>query len=169
MLSSQEGRFTLGIDPGSKVTGWAVLSGCRYKPRVIDCGVIKPSGKLLSERLSYLQKAFVELAELFPLNIVGVETQYTGINIRSSLVVSMVKGVVLAVLKTRYPQIMCLGVSPTQAKKALVGQGSADKKQVKLQAERIFSLEDLPLDCADALAIAYFSHGLSCATNMQHL
>jgi Holliday junction resolvasome, endonuclease subunit len=152
----------LGIDPGTHITGYAVLNKGHSSPQLIDCGVIRPPAKsCLSERMATLDVALRHLMSRFRPEVVCIETQYIRINPKATLNLTMVRALVMAAAKDFSPTIKIYACTPTQAKKALVGNGHATKEQLQKMAAALFSIGLPPEDAADAIAIALFAYHLS--------
>lgn len=145
----------LGIDPGTRVTGYGIitLAGTAYK--ALDFGCICPPPSLkLSDRYLIIFEAVDQLLEKFKPDVLIVETQYVCKNVQSTLKLGMARGVVMVAAKRR--GIAVYEYSPTKAKKAVVGNGSASKEQVQAMVQVLLNLSDIPEpeDAADALSLA---------------
>jgi crossover junction endodeoxyribonuclease RuvC len=143
----------LGIDPGSRTTGWAlvVTEGNRY--RLETAGVVRPRGASRHARLADLQQRLVAvIADLNP-DCAAVESSFTGLNPKSGLALAECRGVILAVLGGL--DIEVVSYSPAQVKSAIVGHGRAEKQQINYMVVQLLGLEKKPaVDAADAMAIA---------------
>lgn len=145
----------LGVDPGTRVTGYGLLrtDGCRYE--VVDCGTIRPPATLpLFERQLIIHREVVGLVDRFAVDVMAVEGQYVSKNPQAALKLGMAKGV--AVLAGTRRGIPVFEYAPSQAKVAITGRGNATKQEVGRTARMLLSLETIPSpqDAADALAIA---------------
>ena len=146
-------RGVLGIDPGSRATGCAlvVAEGNRY--RLDSAGVIRPRGAHRENRLADLQIRLATLVDDLAPDCAAVESSFSGLNPKAGLALAECRGVILAVLGGHD-----LGVesySPAQIKSAIVGHGRAEKQQVVYMVVRLLSLEKPPShDAADAMAVA---------------
>ncbi len=144
----------LGIDPGSRATGWALVirDGNRY--RLESSGVIRPSAK---KGRSFLladlhHKLSVLLEELAP-DCAAVESSFSGRNPKTGIALAESRGAILAGLGHR--DIEVHSYSPAQVKSAVVGHGRAEKQQIIYMVVRLLSLsESPPSDAADAMAVA---------------
>jgi crossover junction endodeoxyribonuclease RuvC len=145
----------LGIDPGTKVSGYGLISSSGRSYVALDYGCIRPPAKLiLSERYLIIFNALEELLEKFQPDAVAVETQYVHKNVQSAIKLGMARGVVIIAAKRR--GIRVFQYAPTKAKLAVVGTGSASKEQVQGMVQRLLNLAESPTpeDAADALALA---------------
>lgn len=145
----------LGVDPGTLISGWGVISTQDGKEEIIDFGAIRPKATLkLSDRYHIIFKAIQALIVQFSPDAIAIETQFTGKNVASTLKLAMARAVVL--IAAREAGIPIFEYAPMTIKKAVTGTGSASKEQVKGMIRRIFALQKdpEPEDAADALACA---------------
>ena len=149
-------RRALGVDPGSAVTGYGVVEGPLGTPgRLIECGVVRPPRTAdLPERLQTLYDGMREdLANHRP-DVVAVESIFYAKNVRTSLVMSHARGVIL--LAAAHAGIPITEFAPAAVKKAVVGRGHATKPQVARMVQQLLRLRcpPQPADAADGVAIA---------------
>jgi crossover junction endodeoxyribonuclease RuvC len=148
--------IVLGIDPGSRKTGYGVIAGTAAGYRVVGCGLVRPvATATLHERLGQLCLGIDEVIARMKPDSVALETAFVGRNVRSALILGQVRGAVLAtVLKHGLP---VREYAPREIKLAVTGTGSARKEQVAAMLARLLDLGDepKPLDVTDALGIAY--------------
>jgi crossover junction endodeoxyribonuclease RuvC len=147
------GDRVLGIDPGSRATGWALLvvEGNRY--RLESSGVIRPSGDGRAARLADLGQRLRELVLQLVPDCAAVESSFSGVNPRSGLALAEARGVILGVLGDSALEVC--SYSPAQVKSAIVGSGRAEKQQVNYMVVRLLQLaKPPPSDAADAMAVA---------------
>ncbi len=144
----------LGIDPGSIVTGYGVIdkSG-NYLHHVIHGEIKPPKDSLLSEVLMDIsRKLRAVIIETSP-QAVCLENIFYGKNVRSLIRQGHVRGVVIFTCADC--NIPVFEFSPLEIKKAVVGYGRAEKRQVQMMVKAILKLDALPpADAADALAAA---------------
>jgi len=148
-------KIILGVDPGTKITGYGVIQTDVQHSRPLDYGCIRPPANLkLSDRHLIIFKGILELIDLYLPDILVVETQYVYKNVRSALTLGMTRGIIIIAAKKR--GIPVFQYSPTKAKKAVVGTGSASKFQVQAMIQSLLNLAvpPEPEDAADALALA---------------
>lgn len=152
-------RVTLGIDPGSQVTGYAFVSTRRSEIESIEMGIwTTDRARSRAEKLASLAtKARIEIEARRP-DVAVVESLFNHRNVRSALALAEARGVLLSVLGeagvpvAEYP--------PATVKKSISGAGGASKESVRralartLPASLVASLQDAPLDATDALALA---------------
>jgi crossover junction endodeoxyribonuclease RuvC len=144
----------LGIDPGSIVTGYGVIdkSG-NYLRHVIHGEIKPPKASLLSDVLMDIaSKLRAVIAGTSP-QAVCLENIFYGKNVRSLIRQAQVRGVVIFTCADC--GIPVFEYSPLEIKKAVVGYGRAEKRQVQMMVKAILKLDALPpADAADALAAA---------------
>ena len=122
--------IVLGIDPGTAVTGYGVVShrddGAVF---LLECGVIRTSaGEPLPDRIREIFLGIREVIERFQPSSVVVEDVFQGKNIRSALTLGHARGAIL--LAAALQELPIAEYSPREIKKAVVGTGSATKDQV---------------------------------------
>lgn len=143
----------LGIDPGSRYTGYAIVDVAGNDARVVEHGVVKlPQKQSVMERLKLLDTALRELVAAHGPDEVVVEEVFAAHNVRSALVLGQVRGVVIVAAGARCP---VFEYSARAVKKAVAGYGQADKQQVVQMVKALLGLTETPQqDAADALALA---------------
>jgi crossover junction endodeoxyribonuclease RuvC len=144
----------LGIDPGSHVTGYGIIEKEGNHLRHVLHGEIKAKkDSLLSTMLiSIYQQLSVVITENEP-QAISLENIFYGKNVRSLIKQAQVRGVVIFVGADK--GISVFEYSPLEVKKAVVGYGRAEKRQVQIMVKAILKLPALPpADAADALATA---------------
>ncbi len=143
----------LGIDPGSRYTGYAILDVVGSTAHVVQHGVLKlPQKQPVMERLKLLDVALRDLVDEYPPDEVVVEEIFVAHNVRSALVLGQVRGVVIVAAGASCP---VFEYSARAVKKAVTGYGQAEKKQVAQMVKTLLHLpETPPQDAADALALA---------------
>ena len=146
----------LGIDPGTAVTGWGIVErrGSRFTSSAH--GAFRPAKNLSREaRLSMLTERLAELIQETEPRAVALEQAFLGKNIQSALRLGEARGALLAACGR---QGVPVREFPTASvKKAVVGNGRADKTQVQFMLRRLLAMSELPtpLDASDALALAF--------------
>jgi len=147
-------EIILGVDPGTRITGYGVIAVSQgIEP--LDFGCIRPPPTLpLHERYKIIFDGIETLIRLHAPTSIAVESQFMAKNVQSTLKLGMAKGMIL--LAAARHQIPIYEFSPTKAKQAVVGNGSASKSQVQKMIQALLRLPELPEpeDAADALALA---------------
>lgn len=147
--------LVLGIDPGSRVTGYGLVSsGKGGALEKIAEGDIKVKGSMeLSLRLRDIYVALKAVIEEYRPDEVSIESVFYGKNVKSAMVMSHARGV--ALLSAAEFSIAVYEYSPAKVKQAVVGNGQATKDQVQHMVKLLLGLKTLTSpDSADALAIA---------------
>ncbi|HID98397.1 MAG TPA: crossover junction endodeoxyribonuclease RuvC [Thermodesulfobacteriaceae bacterium] len=144
----------LGIDPGSRATGYGVISRIGNRLRYIDTGVIRPDRKLnFPGRLDRLYNGVREVIGRHQPAVSGVETIFQSVNVRSALILGHARGA--AMLAAIHGGLEVFEYSPSEIKQAVAGYGRADKSQVQHMVCILLNLTFRPAaDAADALAVA---------------
>lgn len=150
-----EEQIILGIDPGTRITGYGVIKVRHPQIEPIDFGCIRPPTDLdLPARYLALFNSLEKLLDRYTPNAVAVETQFVYKNAQSALKLGMARGVIIIAAARR--GIPIFEYAPKKAKLAVVGNGSASKEQVQKMIQLLLRLPELPEpeDAADALALA---------------
>lgn len=144
----------LGIDPGSSATGFGVVERAGGKLRHVAHGVLRPPRSAsLAEKLAWLQRGLVEVIAAHRPELAVVERVFVAASPRAALVLGQARGVALAALATA--GLVVHEVAASEVKQAVVGVGSAQKRQVQYMVGRLLELARPPrADAADALAAA---------------
>lgn len=159
----------LGIDPGSRVVGFACLAARKEIPAmpadfcVVDVGVLKVKDSIPPlERIGMLHNALFELASSLAPTVCAMEKAFYGVNAATSLKLGEARGALIAAI--RRCNVDIVEVTPAQIKRMIAGSGRAEKEDIAaaLKALLKFDRGKLPYDATDALAVA-LCHGLSIA------
>lgn len=145
----------IGIDPGTRVTGYGIIAVNGNSCKAVDYGCIRPPvDAAAAERYFVIFEAVDQLLEKYAPEALAVETQFLYKNAQSALKLGMAKGVAMVAAARR--GIPVFEYSPTKAKSAVVGNGRASKLQVQSMVKVLLNLAELPQpeDAADALALA---------------
>lgn len=152
-MNKQE--IIVGIDPGSKATGYAFLSVEHKKVKPLAYGVIKNNPRMtLANRITLLYQELSKLLDEFQPTIASIEKIFYAKNVRSLVSLGEARGVLLLALEQS--QIPIYEYSAREVKKAVVGNGNASKQQVQYMVKSIMKIkeEGLQFDITDAIAIA---------------
>ncbi len=141
----------LGVDPGSRATGYGILEG----KEVLSWGVIRPGKGPLPARLLSIYRTLQEIIVQFAPSQVAIEEVLPEAFPHAALKLGQAQGVViLAAAQTGLPVFL---YHPLEVKKALTGYGNASKEQINYMVKQTLGLrEELPLDASDALSVALF-------------
>ena len=143
----------LGVDPGSRVTGYGVINSVGNKLEYIDCGCIRTESKSFPERLLTIFDELNLLIERHAPQQAAVEEVFMGRNASSALKLGQARGSAMVACLSH--QLEVAEYSARQVKQAVVGSGAADKSQVQHMVKALLRISDtLAEDAADALAVA---------------
>ena len=148
--------IVLGIDPGTAITGYGVVSRKDDGTvSLLECGVIRTSaGEPLPNRIREIFLGIGEVIERLQPSSVAVEDVFQGKNVRSALTLGHARGAIL--LAAALQDLPIAEYSPREIKKAVVGSGGATKDQVGYMVQRHLRLKTppTPADAADGVATA---------------
>ena len=148
----------LGIDPAIRTTGYGVIKAdpaAGGGMEIIDCGVIRNKPSMPhTECLRRLHGGIDELINLYSPDCAVLEEPFVGRNAKTAIILGMARGGILTAVANR--NIPAYAYTPSVAKRAATGSGSAEKDRIAflLAAEFGISVENIPLDSTDALALA---------------
>lgn len=150
------GLRVMGIDPGLTRCGLSVVQSSRGRAIIpVSVGVVRtPSSAELGERLLRLSTAVNEWMDDYKPDVVAIERLFERGNVSTVMQTAHAVGVmVLAAAQRDIPVQM---YTPSEVKKAISGNGRADKRQMTIMITRILGLSEppKPADAADALALA---------------
>lgn len=149
----------LGVDPGSRHTGFGVVQAVGEKFLHLASGQINAgSGPPLETRLCRIFDGLQELVRTHRPDALALEEIFLGANVRSAFILGQVRGVVL--LLAAQNSLPVFHYPPLVVKKAVVGYGQATKGQVQLMVEQMLGLKISSQHAADALAVSlcHFFH-----------
>lgn len=143
----------LGIDPGSRITGYGVINQIGQVIQYIDSGCIRIRDGSLPERLKYVYDGIEQVIAAWSPQMVGIEQVFMAKNADSALKLGQARGAaIVAAMNNNLP---VSEYSARQIKQAVVGTGSADKEQVQHMVMAMLRLNRRPqADAADGLAVA---------------
>ena len=146
----------LGIDPGTAVMGYGVVESVSGRPAtLLECGTLSTGARdPLPRRLRIIHDGVVDLISRHAPEAVAVESAFYGKNVRTAVVLSHARGVILLAAETAGLDIA--EYSPAFIKKTIVGRGAALKPQVGYMVAQLLRLRAPPSpdDAADGVAVA---------------
>ena len=146
-------NIILGIDPGSRITGYGLIKVERNKAVYLGSGCIKVAHDELSIRLKRIFESVSEIITQFSPTAFAIEQVFMAKNPDSALKLGQARGAAI-VAATQF-DLPVDEYSARQIKQAVVGTGSADKAQVQHMVKHLLKLPSAPqADAADALAVA---------------
>jgi crossover junction endodeoxyribonuclease RuvC len=148
----------LGLDPGSRSTGFGLVASEGNRLRCVASGRIAPPARLdLPHRLHAIAERAGALIEEHAPDCVAVEEAFYHESVRSTLVLGHVRGVLLVAAVARGIEVA--EYSPREIKLSVAGRGGATKPQVEFMVRRLLGVTDpLSADASDALAAAICHH-----------
>lgn len=159
----------LGIDPGTAITGWGIITEEKKKPVLVAFGCIETS-KMKSdvERLKEVATDVRALIRKYQPDEVAIEELFFFKNLKTAIKVAQSRGVLL--LTASELQVSIFEYTPLQVKQAVTGYGRADKKQIQQMVKCMLGLSTVPKpdDAADALAIAICHQQSRALAQLQH-
>ena len=148
--------ITVGIDPGSYVTGYGLLEKQGREIECLDSGIIKVKRKTpRPERLLMVKNGLDRILDKFDPDDVAVEGIFMSRNVKSVFSLAEVRGVILLAAAEAGKNIF--EYSPREVKRGVVGTGTATKRQVAAMVDKLLKLKHKPetADETDAIAIAF--------------
>jgi crossover junction endodeoxyribonuclease RuvC len=145
----------LGIDPGSRATGYGAIDTDGTIHRLVEHGVVRsPSALSFPARLHRIHTRVLEVIDRCSPELMVVESLFHASNARSALKLGHVRGAVIVAGVSRGLPVH--EYAPLEVKQAVVGYGRADKQQVQNMVTLLLKLDEPPRpdDASDALAVA---------------
>jgi crossover junction endodeoxyribonuclease RuvC len=148
----------LGIDPGSRNTGFGVISSDGNKHKYIVSGCIKLAQIEFPLRLRQIFVGISEIITTYNPQKAAIEQVFIQVNANSALKLGLARGAAITAMAVK--DIEIAEYSPRQIKQAIVGYGGASKSQVKHMVKSLLKISgEIQEDASDALAIAlYHAH-----------
>jgi len=143
----------LGIDPGSRITGFGIIELVDGRLSYVESGCIRAGTGVFAGRLKTIYDGLREIVSQYTPNHVAIEQVFMHKNPDSALKLGQARGAAICAVMS-----MGLEVSeytPAEIKQATVGKGNASKEQVQHMVKSLLNLRGMPqADAADALAVA---------------
>jgi crossover junction endodeoxyribonuclease RuvC len=152
-------KIILGIDPGTLIMGYGVISITKNQIQLLETDVVKLSRiKNIFERLHRIQVTIKEVIDKFQPDEFAIEAPFFGKNVQSMLKLGRAQGVAIATAMAE--GLTVNEYSPKKVKQAITGNGNADKEQIwkMLQHYMVFQAKPKYYDATDALAVALCHH-----------
>ena len=145
----------LGVDPGTKITGFGIINddGCEVTATVY--GAIKTrEDSTIGDRLKLIYTELNEVIARYKPDVVAIEQPFVAKNVRSALAVGRAQAV--AILAAANAKIPSFEYTPAQVKQRITNYGASSKEQIQEMIKLQLGLSKIPepSDAADALAIA---------------
>lgn len=159
-------KIILGIDPGSRITGYGIIQSNGNRHSYITSGCIRTGGDDMPSRLQQIFSGIDEIIRTFKPAEVGIEQIFMEKNAGSALKLGHARGA--AIVAAANHALAIAEYSARMVKLAVVGYGAADKSQVQHMVKCLLNLSAKPqADAADALAVAIcHAHAVSSVKSM---
>ena len=144
----------LGIDPGTRNCGYAIVSLENGKLRLVEAGLIKMKSEELQFQIPQMAEALEQIFAAHAIDEVAMEDIFYAHNPKTVLKLAQFRGAITLKLLQEFGQFA--EYTPLQVKKALTGKAKAAKEQVAFMVKRLLGItkEIKPLDITDAIAVA---------------
>jgi crossover junction endodeoxyribonuclease RuvC len=147
----------LGIDPGSRITGFGVITMNGRKVEYVASGCIRVKDGILADRLNQIFDCISEVVQQYKPTEAAIEQVFMSKNADSALKLGQARGAAMVAMAQH--ALVVAEYSARQIKQAVVGTGGADKAQVQHMVTSLLGLNQSPqADAADGLAVA-ICHG----------
>lgn len=152
-------KIILGIDPGTIVMGYGLITVKGGKATLLELGVLKP-GKIKDsyKKLQLIFNTVSGLITKYQPTDFAIEAPFFGKNVQSMLKLGRAQGVAIAAAMRHGLEVT--EYSPKKVKQSITGNGNADKEQVMKMLQSLLSFKEAPkqYDATDALAVAMCHH-----------
>ncbi len=144
----------LGIDPGTRNMGFALIKLEKGKISLVEAGLIKMKAEDLQFQIPQMVEGLDRLFSNFEINEVAMEDIFYAHNPATTIKLAQFRGAIMLKLLQEFGQFS--EYTALQVKKALTGKGKASKEQVNFMVKRLLGIkkEIKPLDISDAMAVA---------------
>jgi crossover junction endodeoxyribonuclease RuvC len=154
-VDASQPAVILGIDPGTRVTGWGVIALDEGGPRALASDVIAPNARHpLEQRLQHIFSELGDVIARFQPTDMAIEEPFVGANVRSAMAVGEARTV--AMLAARLAGLSVHHYAPARIKQMVAGYGQGEKSQVREMLRLQLGAGSAPedLNASDALAVA---------------
>ncbi|WP_026180057.1 crossover junction endodeoxyribonuclease RuvC [Hahella ganghwensis] len=143
----------LGIDPGSRFTGYGVVEWQGSQPIYVASGCIRVTGDDLAAKLRCIYHGVSQIVDMYRPTETAIEQVFMARNADSALKLGQARGA--AILAMANKELPVAEYAAKKVKQSVVGKGNAEKWQVQHMVQSLLQLSAKPqADAADALAIA---------------
>ncbi|MHA6696485.1 crossover junction endodeoxyribonuclease RuvC [Chryseobacterium sp. A321] len=153
-------RIILGIDPGTTIMGFGIISAEKEKIQLVSIHeLILKKYPNHETKLKHIFERTLALIDEYHPDEVALEAPFYGKNVQSMLKLGRAQGVAMAA--SLYRDIPIKEYSPKKIKMAITGNGNASKEQVAAMLKTLLNLKEFPtkyLDASDGLAVAVCHH-----------
>lgn len=144
----------LGIDPGTRNCGYAIIEKDGRNLKLVEAGLIKIKTKILQEQIVEMTEGFDLIFKKHEIDEVSIEDMFYAFNPKTVIKLAQFRGAISLKILQVFGNFA--EYTPLQVKQAVTGNGKADKTQVAFMVKRLLGIkkEIKPLDITDAIAIA---------------
>jgi len=144
----------LGIDPGTRNMGFAIISLENSKIKLVEAGLIKMKAEDLQFQIPQMVEGLDKIFSKYHIDEVAVEDIFYAHNPATTIKLAQFRGAIMLKLIQEFGQFS--EYTALQVKKALTGKGKAGKEQVNFMVRRLLNIkqEIKPFDISDAMAVA---------------
>ena len=144
----------LGIDPGTRNCGYAIVEKNGNSVKLIEAGLIKIKTKILQEQIVEMTEGFDLIFDKHEIDEVSIEDMFYAFNPKTVIKLAQFRGAISLKILQKFGNFA--EYTPLQVKQAVTGNGKATKEQVAFMVKRLLGIkkEIKPLDITDAIAIA---------------
>ncbi|QKF74447.1 RuvABC resolvasome, subunit RuvC [Aliarcobacter faecis] len=144
----------LGIDPGTRNCGYAVIEKSGRDLKLIEAGLIKIKTTVLQEQIVEMTEGIDLIFKTHKIDEVSVEDMFYAFNPKTVIKLAQFRGAISLKILQNYGNFA--EYTPLQVKQAVTGNGKAAKEQVAFMVKKLLGIkkEIKPLDITDAIAIA---------------
>lgn len=143
----------LGIDPGSRITGYGIIEDSSNGYKYIASGSIRIKADYFPDRLKQIFDGIVEVVERYQPEQMAIEQVFMHKNADSALKLGQARGAAICAVQTT--GLPVFEYAARQVKQAIAGKGSAEKTQVQHMVKILLNIQgELQIDAGDALGIS---------------
>lgn len=144
----------LGIDPGTRNCGYAVIEKDGREIKLLEAGLVKIKTKILQEQIVEMTEGLDMIFRKYKLDEVAIEDMFYAFNPKTVIKLAQFRGAISLKVLQEFGNFA--EYTPLQVKQAVTGNGKAQKEQVAFMVKRLLGIkkEIKPLDITDAIAIA---------------
>ena len=144
----------LGIDPGTRNCGYAIVEKNGSTIKLTEAGLIKIKTKILQEQIVEMTEGFDLIFSKHEIDEVSIEDMFYAFNPKTVIKLAQFRGAISLKILQKFGNFA--EYTPLQVKKAVTGNGKSTKEQVAFMVKRLLGIkkEIKPLDITDAIAIA---------------
>ncbi|AXK49783.1 crossover junction endodeoxyribonuclease RuvC [Aliarcobacter trophiarum LMG 25534] len=144
----------LGIDPGTRNCGYAVIEKNGRDLKLIEAGLIKIKTTILQEQIVEMTEGIDLIFKAYKIDEVSIEDMFYAFNPKTVIKLAQFRGAISLKILQNFGNFA--EYTPLQVKQAVTGNGKATKEQVSFMVKKLLGIkkEIKPLDITDAIAIA---------------